>query len=158
MVQSRDMFDGRLGLCLPCRSMANRLVEDGFAALGYNLVGIDDCWLAHTRSSDGRLQADPQRFPSGIRALADYVHSRCSPGSVTSVVVLLLFLGNWIPVLWSIIIHKYAAIHNDLNLLSRELAGILRCVRVIAQTFHIQSSIIDDVMLYMQGSGIRYLW
>jgi hypothetical protein len=29
--------------------------------------------LAHERDSDGRLQPDPQRFPSGIKALADYV-------------------------------------------------------------------------------------
>lgn len=56
--------------------MADRLVEDGFAKAGYTLVGIDDCWLAKERDSQGRLQPDPLRFPSGIRALADYVHER----------------------------------------------------------------------------------
>ena len=59
-----------------CRDMADRLVDDGFAEAGYNLVGIDDCWLAKQRDSQGRLQPDPTRFPSGIRALADYVHKR----------------------------------------------------------------------------------
>lgn len=51
-------------------------MDDGFAKVGYTLVGIDDCWLAKDRDSQGRLQPDPARFPSGIRALADYVHKR----------------------------------------------------------------------------------
>jgi alpha-galactosidase len=38
-------------------------------------VNIDDCW-AGTRDADGNIQPDPVAFPSGIRALADYVHSR----------------------------------------------------------------------------------
>ena len=56
--------------------MADRLVDDGFTKAGYNLVGIDDCWLDKKRDSQGRLQPDPRRFPSGIRALADYMHKR----------------------------------------------------------------------------------
>jgi alpha-galactosidase len=39
-------------------------------------VDIDDCWMARQRDADGRLQADPKRFPSGIKTLADYVHAR----------------------------------------------------------------------------------
>jgi Alpha galactosidase A len=58
--------------------MANRLTQDGFADLGYKYVVIDDCWLSLSRDEAGRLQPDPQRFPSGIKALADYVHKRCS--------------------------------------------------------------------------------
>jgi hypothetical protein len=38
-------------------------------------VNIDDCW-AGTRDANGNIQPDPIAFPSGIRALADYVHSR----------------------------------------------------------------------------------
>lgn len=56
--------------------MADRLVEDGYLDLGYEYIIVDDCWLAPTRDSNNRLQPDPVRFPSGIRALADYVHSR----------------------------------------------------------------------------------
>ena len=35
---------------------------------------LDDCWSSMERSSKGELMADPDRFPSGIKALADYVH------------------------------------------------------------------------------------
>ncbi len=58
------------------KEMADRLVEDGYKDVGYEYVNIDDCWSAKERDSQGRLQADPVRFPSGIKALADYVHSR----------------------------------------------------------------------------------
>ena len=41
--------------------------------VGYTYVNIDDCWLDHERDRFGRLQPDKERFPSGIKALADYV-------------------------------------------------------------------------------------
>ena len=45
--------------------------------LGYEFVTIDDCWMAPQRNAaTGELQADPKRFPSGIAALAHYVHAR----------------------------------------------------------------------------------
>jgi len=50
------------------------MVRGGYLSAGYEYVIIDDCWLAKERDSDGRLQPDPERFPSGIRALADYVN------------------------------------------------------------------------------------
>ena len=53
--------------------MADRMAADGFKDAGYEYVIVDDCWLAKERAADGRLQADPQRFPNGIKALADYV-------------------------------------------------------------------------------------
>ncbi|XP_078093765.1 alpha-N-acetylgalactosaminidase [Mustelus asterias] len=56
--------------------MADRLAEDGWKELGYEYVNIDDCWAAMKRDSQGQLVADPQRFPSGIKALAQYVHSK----------------------------------------------------------------------------------
>ena len=57
------------------KSMADRLVNDGYLAAGYEYIIVDDCWLSMSRDSQNRLQPDPKRFPSGIRALADYVHS-----------------------------------------------------------------------------------
>jgi len=39
-------------------------------------VNIDDCWSAKERDSQGRLQADPTRFPHGIAWLAKYMHDR----------------------------------------------------------------------------------
>ena len=53
--------------------MADRLVSDGYLAAGYNHVNMDDCWMAKERDANGKLVADPDRFPSGIKALADYV-------------------------------------------------------------------------------------
>ncbi|NXQ95746.1 AGAL galactosidase, partial [Sagittarius serpentarius] len=56
--------------------MADVMVAEGWRDAGYEFVCIDDCWMAPTRDERGRLQADPKRFPSGIRKLADYVHSK----------------------------------------------------------------------------------
>ncbi|XP_054289419.1 alpha-N-acetylgalactosaminidase-like [Macrosteles quadrilineatus] len=58
------------------RNVTDLMVSEGYADAGYKYVIIDDCWLANTRDKDGKLQPDPLRFPSGIKALADYVHSR----------------------------------------------------------------------------------
>lgn len=55
------------------KAMADRLAADGWKKLGYEYVTLDDCWAAGKRDALGRLQADPQRFPSGMKALADYV-------------------------------------------------------------------------------------
>ena len=58
------------------RSVADAMVSEGMLELGYNYVTLDDCWAARTRDADGRLQPDPDAFPSGMKALADYVHAR----------------------------------------------------------------------------------
>ena len=39
--------------------------------VGYNYINLDDCW-AGPRDANGELTADPRRFPSGMKALADY--------------------------------------------------------------------------------------
>lgn len=57
------------------RETADAMVASGMADAGYEYVNIDDCWMAPERDADGNLQADPERFPSGIKALADYVHA-----------------------------------------------------------------------------------
>ncbi|XP_028669701.1 alpha-N-acetylgalactosaminidase-like isoform X2 [Erpetoichthys calabaricus] len=58
------------------KDMADRLATDGWKTLGYEYVNLDDCWSSKKRDAQGRLQPDPKRFPSGIKALADYVHSK----------------------------------------------------------------------------------
>ena len=59
------------------KDMIDRIAEDGYLQLGYNTVNIDDCWLEHSRDPvTNRLVADRQRFPSGIKALADYARSK----------------------------------------------------------------------------------
>jgi alpha-galactosidase len=51
------------------------MVSTGMKDAGYQYVVIDDCWQVK-RNPDGTIVADPQRFPDGIKAVADYVHSR----------------------------------------------------------------------------------
>ena len=53
--------------------MAKIVATEGYKDVGYEYINIDDCWPAHERAADGQLQPDPERFPSGIKALADYV-------------------------------------------------------------------------------------
>ncbi len=52
------------------------MVELGLPAYGYEYVVIDDCWSLRERDDQGRLVADPAKFPHGMKALADYVHSK----------------------------------------------------------------------------------
>jgi len=54
---------------------ARALVKAGLAARGYDTVTIDDCWMQKERDDHGNLQADPQRFPEGIKPVADAVHA-----------------------------------------------------------------------------------
>lgn len=53
--------------------MADRMAEDGYLEAGYEYLIIDDCWLAKERDENGKLQPDPERFPNGIKVVADYV-------------------------------------------------------------------------------------
>ena len=55
---------------------ADKLVETGLKDLGYEYLVIDDCWSLRERDENGRLVADPQKFPHGMKAVADYVHSK----------------------------------------------------------------------------------
>jgi alpha-galactosidase len=57
------------------RGTADSMVSSGMKAAGYQYVNIDDCWHV-SRDAQGNIVADPARFPSGIKALADYVHSK----------------------------------------------------------------------------------
>ncbi|HEY7353493.1 MAG TPA: glycoside hydrolase family 27 protein [Terriglobales bacterium] len=56
------------------RGMADAMVKSGMKDAGYQYVVIDDCWQV-SRDSNANIVPDPQRFPHGIKALADYVHS-----------------------------------------------------------------------------------
>lgn len=58
------------------RDVADKIISDGYKDAGYEYVVIDDCWSLKERSNDGKLAADPQKFPGGIKALADYIHSK----------------------------------------------------------------------------------
>lgn len=58
------------------RGIADKFIELGLKDAGYTYVNIDDCWANWKRDANGNIQANPVRFPSGIKALADYIHSK----------------------------------------------------------------------------------
>jgi alpha-galactosidase len=57
------------------RETADALVASGMRDAGYTFVNIDDCWHGQ-RDPRGFIHEDSKRFPSGMKALADYVHSK----------------------------------------------------------------------------------
>eukprot|EP00823_Brevimastigomonas_motovehiculus_P001336 TRINITY_DN11862_c0_g1_i1.p1 TRINITY_DN11862_c0_g1~~TRINITY_DN11862_c0_g1_i1.p1 ORF type:complete len:428 (-),score=68.25 TRINITY_DN11862_c0_g1_i1:117-1349(-) len=58
------------------KEMADHLAADGYLAAGYKYLIVDDCWLDKKRDDQGRLQANATRFPSGMKGLGDYIHSK----------------------------------------------------------------------------------
>lgn len=54
---------------------ADALVSSGMRDVGYKFINIDDCWQLG-RNPDGTIQVDTKRFPSGMKALGDYIHSK----------------------------------------------------------------------------------
>ena len=57
-------------------NMADKIVELGLKDVGYEYVVIDDCWSKRQRDENDKIVADPEKFPNGMRAVADYVHSK----------------------------------------------------------------------------------
>ena len=57
------------------RETTEAMIKSGMKDAGYQYVNIDDCWHGE-RDENGFIQPDPKRFPSGMKALADYVHSK----------------------------------------------------------------------------------
>ncbi|CAG2217789.1 NAGA [Mytilus edulis] len=57
--------------------MADQMADGGYLDAGYEYLAVDDCWMAHQRNStDGRLMADPLRFPGGMKPVIEYIHSK----------------------------------------------------------------------------------
>jgi alpha-galactosidase len=80
---SHDFDDCTLPSCIPLnetrvKAIAQALIDTGLRDKGYVYVNIDDRWQdpRDPRDDDGALQWDPRRFPSGIPALADWLHTR----------------------------------------------------------------------------------
>jgi len=57
------------------RQAADALVSTGMRDAGYEYIVIDDCWQV-SRDANGNIVVDAERFPSGMKAVADYVHSK----------------------------------------------------------------------------------
>ena len=71
-----DRFDENL-----IKAVADKLVSTGLRDLGYRYIQIDYGWCVNnkgydTRDANGDLMPDPVKFPSGMKALADYLHER----------------------------------------------------------------------------------
>ena len=57
------------------RQMAGAMATNGMKEAGYQYINIDDCWQGE-RGPRGFIHPNPQKFPSGMKALAEYVHSK----------------------------------------------------------------------------------
>ncbi len=58
------------------RQIADAMVNSGMKDTGYTYLVIDDGWMAGSRDSNGNLVGDPNKFPSGMKAIGDYIHSK----------------------------------------------------------------------------------
>ncbi len=57
------------------REMADAMANSGMVKAGYQYIFLDDCWQGG-RDNKNNIIADPRKFPSGIKALADYLHNK----------------------------------------------------------------------------------
>ncbi|XP_077299253.1 alpha-N-acetylgalactosaminidase-like [Arctopsyche grandis] len=55
---------------------ADLMASEGYLEAGYDYIGIDDCWAEFERDENQRLVANKDRFPNGMKYVADYVHSK----------------------------------------------------------------------------------
>ena len=69
-----NLFQGNINEQL-IRETADAMVEGGFRDAGYKYIFIDDLWQGG-RDRQNNIIPDPVKFPNGIKALADYVHSK----------------------------------------------------------------------------------
>lgn len=58
------------------REIADAMVSSGMRDAGYIYLILDDNWMAPFRDANGKLMADQSRFPGGMKALGDYIHSK----------------------------------------------------------------------------------
>lgn len=58
------------------KQTADIMVSSGMRDAGYTYIVLDDGWMTRERDENGNLVPDPKKFPSGMKALIDYVHSK----------------------------------------------------------------------------------
>jgi alpha-galactosidase len=58
------------------KETAETLISSGMQEAGYKYIVLDDAWMAMERDAQGNLVADPNKFPSGMKALGDYLHEK----------------------------------------------------------------------------------
>ena len=52
------------------------MISTGLASAGYEYINIDAGYLTGSRDDAGKLAVDREKFPNGIRALSEYIHSK----------------------------------------------------------------------------------
>lgn len=57
-------------------SMADAMAAHKLPEAGYQYLIIDDCWSLKRRDDHGKLVPDPEKFPHGMKEVADYVHGK----------------------------------------------------------------------------------
>lgn len=72
---SWNTFGANINEKLICET-ADVMANEGFLDAGYEYLVIDDCWSLKQRDENGRLVPDPEKFPHGMKYVADYVHSK----------------------------------------------------------------------------------
>lgn len=63
-----DIDEGKI------KKAAAKLLQ--FQEFGYTYLNLDDCWMSHNRTYDGKYVGDTLRFPSGMASLGEYLHSK----------------------------------------------------------------------------------
>eukprot|EP00049_Salpingoeca_infusionum_P006579 m.108745 g.108745 ORF g.108745 m.108745 type:complete len:425 (+) comp13354_c0_seq2:163-1437(+) len=58
------------------KEIAEAMLTNGMYDAGYRYINLDDCWAAMDRDANGDIQPDPDRFPSGMKAVADWLHAK----------------------------------------------------------------------------------
>ncbi|NEC88497.1 RICIN domain-containing protein [Streptomyces sp. SID12501] len=58
------------------KQQTDALVSSGMGAAGYQYVNLDDGWWQGDRASDGTITVDADLWPTGMKAVADYIHSK----------------------------------------------------------------------------------
>lgn len=71
---SWNLFEGNINEQL-VKEIADAMVAEGLHEHGYEYIILDDLWQGG-RDDDGYVYPDPEKFPSGMKALGDYIHSK----------------------------------------------------------------------------------
>ena len=58
------------------KGQADAMVSQGFSSVGYKYINIDDGFFGGRNTETGELLIHPQRFPNGLKVVADYIHSK----------------------------------------------------------------------------------
>ena len=58
------------------KEISDAMVSSGMRDAGYQYLVLDDGWMASERNKEGALYGDPEKFPSGMKSLGDYIHSK----------------------------------------------------------------------------------